>query len=260
MEVAKAKVSSIPELLQTAVFSKIKAVTDQEVDAFYQENKARIGDRSAEEVKPMIKEYLDQQRREEATRTYVMNLRSQYKGKSMIEPPRVKVEAKGFSRGPQDAPITIVEFADYECGFCSRVLGTIDAIMKKYPGKIRFVYRDFPLNFHPNASNAAVAARCAGAQGKFWEMNARLFDNQSGLIRDYFLKLAGDFKLDTAAFSACLDKPEIAAAVQADIQAGAAVGVSGTPAFFVNGVSLSGAQPLEAFIPIIDQELARLAQ
>ena len=260
LQVAEKKANDIPKLLEDEVFVKLQDVSDKEVEAFYQENKSRIGDRSADEVKPMIKEYLGQQRREEAVREYVMGLRKRHKGKSFLEPPRVKVEAKGFSRGPADAPITIVEFADYECGFCSRVLGTMDDIMKKYPGKVRIVFRDFPLNFHPNATLAAVAARCAGAQGKFWEMHGRLFDNQSALNRENFTKWAAELKLEEKSFAACLDNPAISAAVQADLEDGSAVGVSGTPAFFINGVSLSGAQPLEAFVPIIDRELSRLAQ
>ena len=258
LRLKKSQLSSIAELFEKEAFAQVKEVSDQEVSAFYNDNKDRIGDKPAEEVKPMIKEYLSQQRKEEAGRAYIMKIRSEYKGKSFLEPPRVQVAAKGFSRGPKDAPITIVEFADYECGFCSRVLDSMDAVMKKYPGKIRLVFRDFPLNFHPNATPAAVAARCAGAQGKFWEMHDRLFDQQGGLNAENYKKWATELKLDSAAFDKCLADPEVFAAVQADLKAGSAVGVNGTPAFFVNGVSLSGAQPLEAFVSVIDRELSRL--
>jgi protein-disulfide isomerase len=258
LQLAKSKVSTIAELFEKEAFTQLKDVSDAEVSAFYKENKDRIGDRPEEEVKPMIKDYLGQQRKEEVGRAYIMKIRGQYKGKSFLEPPRVQVKAKGFSKGPKDAAITIIEFADYECGFCSRVLDSVDAVMKKYPGKVRVVFRDFPLNFHPNATPAALAARCAGAQGKFWEMHDLLFKDQSGLTTDNYKKWAGDLKLDSAAFDKCLADPEIMAAIQADLKAGSAVGVNGTPAFFVNGVSLSGAQPLEAFVTVIDQELARL--
>ena len=258
LEIAQSTATNIAELFEQGAFAQLKAVTDAEVDAFYQDNKDRIGDRPAAEVKPMIKQYLGQQRKEEVGRAYITTLKSKYQGKSFLEPPRVQVEAKGFSKGPKEAPITIVEFADYECGFCSRVLASVEEVMKKYPGKIRLVFRDFPLNFHPNATPAAVAARCAGAQGKFWEMHDLLFKDQSGLTAENYKKWATELKLNLKAFDQCLADPEIFAAVQEDLKAGSAVGVNGTPAFFVNGVSLSGAQPLEAFVAVIDQELERL--
>ena len=139
-----------------------------------------------------------------------------------------------------------------------RVLDSIDEVMKRYPGKVRLVFRDYPLSFHPNATPAAIAARCAGAQGKFWEMHKVLFRNQSGLTAENFTKWAGELKLNLEDFAKCSADPAIKAAVDADMQAGSAVGVNGTPAFFINGVSLSGAQPLEAFISTIDAELERL--
>jgi protein-disulfide isomerase len=188
----------------------------------------------------------------------VNGLRQKHNAQDLLEPPRVKVDASGFAKGPKDAPITIVEFADYECGYCSRAMESINQVMAKYPGKIRLVYRDFPLEFHQNAVPASIAARCAGAQSKFWEMHTKLFENQSGLTVENFTKWAGELGLDMTKFDACSKDQMVMASIQADIQAGSSLGVSGTPAFFVNGVSLSGAQPPEAFIKIIDRELARL--
>ena len=178
----------------------------------------------------------------------------------LLEPPRVQVAATGFAKGPKNAPITIIEFADFECGFCSKIGMTTKKLLEKYPQKIRLVYRDFPLNFHPNAEGAAIAARCAGAQGKFWEMHDLLFANQQNLNPEQYMKLATDLKLDMTKFEACSKDPQQQQAVQADLVAGSKVGVSGTPAFFINGIAMSGAQPLERFIEVIEKELARTKQ
>jgi protein-disulfide isomerase len=232
-------------------------VTDAEVDAFYEQNKDRIGDAPPADIKVRIKEFLTDQKKQEAAQAYVAQLRRTHRAVVLLEPPRVQVEALGFLKGPENAPITIIEFADYECGYCGRARDSMREVMAKYPGKIRLVFRDFPLSFHPNATPAAIAARCAGAQGKFWEMHNLLFDHQSELTTENFMKWAGELGLDLTQFEACGQDPRVKAQVDADLEAGSAVGVSGTPAFFVNGVSLSGAQPVDAFVQIIERELAR---
>jgi protein-disulfide isomerase len=127
--------------------------------------------------------------------------------------------------------------------------------MKAYEGKVKLVFRQFPLSFHPNAQKAAEASLCAADQKKFWEYHDVLFQNQKALQVDSLKKYAADLKLDTAAFNKCLDSGEKAATVKADMDAGQKAGVSGTPAFFVNGIVLSGAVPAEEFKSIIDSEL-----
>ena len=258
LQVAASPANSIPELFESEALTQVAEVSDADAQAFYNENKERIGDTPQTEVLPMIKNYLKQQKQQEAIRTYVMKLRRAHHARNFLQPPRVKVEAVGFSKGAKDAPITIVEFADYECGYCSRVLGSVDEVMRRYAGKVRLVFRDFPLSFHPNAVPAAIAARCAGAQGKFWEMHKTLFQHQSELTADNFKTWAGELGLNLEAFAKCSADPATQAAIDADTKAGAKVGVSGTPAFFINGLSLSGAQPLEAFVSAIDAELERL--
>ena len=260
IEVSQSKHNDLKSLFDAEVMGKISPVTEAEVQKFYDENKDRIGDAPPEEVMPQIKGFLTQQRSQEAAQRFISEIKAKHKGRNLLEPPRVKVDATGFSKGPADAPITIIEFADYECGYCSRAMDSVEEVMKRYPGKIRLVYRDFPLNFHPNAIPASIAARCAGAQGKFWEMHTKLFENQSGLTNENFIKWASELGLDQAKYEACAKDPKVAEAVQADLAAGSAVGVSGTPAFFVNGISLSGAQPPEAFVQIIDKELAKLTE
>ena len=163
-------------------------------------------------------------------------------------------------RGPEDAPVTIIEFTDFQCPFCQRVLPTLDQIMEEYPGKVRIVVRDFPLDqLHPQARNAHAAAGCANDQGKFFEFHDKVFANQQD-VSDATLKgYAKDLALDTATFNDCVDSGKYADEVQKDLEDGQEYGVSGTPAFFVNGFSISGAQPFAVFKDIIDKELVKAA-
>jgi len=156
-------------------------------------------------------------------------------------------------RGAFNAPITLVEFSDFECPFCGRIYPTFKSILSKYDGKVRLVYKYFPLSFHPNAQKAAEAAECANEQGKFWEYHDKLFDNQAvGFSLDNFKSWAKDLGLDSSKFNNCLDSGKYADKVQADEKEGAAKGVRGTPATFINGQLVSGALPLDSFTQIID--------
>jgi len=162
--------------------------------------------------------------------------------------------------GKKDASVTIVEFSDYECPFCVRFhTETWPQLKKNYidTGKVKFVYRDFPLGFHQNAQKAAEAAECAGAQGKFWEMHDLLFTKGVAGGINGFKQYAQTLSLDTAKFNKCLDSGEKASEVQKDEADGAAAGIQGTPGFFVNGVPVSGAQPYSVFQKIIDAALAK---
>jgi len=177
------------------------------------------------------------------------------------EPP-VKVSAADLkatgrpAKGAANPTITIVEFSDFECPFCSRANPTIAQLMQDYPNKVKVVFKHFPLGFHPNAQKASEAAECAYAQGKFWEMHDKLFANQDALDDANLKKYAVDLKLDTAKFDKCLDDGEKAAVVKQDASDGEKVGVGGTPTFFINGERLVGAQPASAFKEIIDKQLA----
>jgi protein-disulfide isomerase len=161
-------------------------------------------------------------------------------------------------KGSANAAVTIIEFSDYECPFCTRFYEeTLPLIEQNYidTGKVKFVYRDYPLGFHPNAQKAAEAAECAGEQGKYWEMHDKLFDG--GALDTTSLKqYAEDIGLDTASFNDCLDSGEMASEVQQDFSDGQSYGVSGTPSFFINGVLIVGAQPYDAFEQAIEQALS----
>jgi len=172
--------------------------------------------------------------------------------------------------GDLDAPITIVEFSDFQCPFCSRFHEqTLPAIMENYvdTGKVNFVYRDLPLDFHPNANPASIAAECANEQGKFWEYHDVLFQNQAqwqGLGPEDFVsnakQFASDIGLESASFETCLSSSEIASAVSQDARDAASYGATGTPTFFIGNekdgfVKLVGAQPYSAFETEIDSQL-----
>jgi protein-disulfide isomerase len=162
-------------------------------------------------------------------------------------------------KGDPNAPVTIIEFSDFECPFCSRFYSqTLSQIDEKYikTGKVKLVFRDFPLSFHPQAQKAAEAAECAGEQGKYYEMHDALFEKGVTGGVDSFKMFAKELKLDSAKFDKCLDSGEQAAEVRKDFNDGGRAGVQGTPGFFVNGKSVSGAQPFSVFEQLIEAELS----
>ncbi len=187
------------------------------------------------------------------------------------ETPTVSVDMKKLVdddaiKGDVNAPVTIVEFSDYECPFCGRHFSqTYSQLVSQYvdSGKVRIVYRDFPLAFHPQAQKAAEAAECAGDQGKYFEMHDKLFQNQASLSVETSKKLAVELGLDATAFNDCLDSSKHAAEVNKDLQDGSAAGVQGTPGFFIgktdgnSAQQISGAYPFATFQQVIDEELAK---
>ncbi len=160
--------------------------------------------------------------------------------------------------GPADAPITIVEFSDYECSFCVRWHQQVyKRLMQEYEGQIRFVYRDFPLdNIHPNATPAAMAAHCAGEQDAYFSFHDALFSYQYGLGREAYLSYAAELGLDVVSFQTCLDEKRYASKIEDGLRYGYSIGVSSTPTFFINGIAVVGAQPYEVFQQVIEKELA----
>ncbi len=167
-----------------------------------------------------------------------------------------RVEVGGAPvKGAKDALVTIVQFSDYQCPFCTRVEPTITKILDEYKGKVRVAWKDLPLPFHNNAMPAAMAARSAGEQGKFWEMHGKLFANQAALDRPSLDKYAQELGLNMGKFKASMDSEKHKKDIEADVAAGAKIGARGTPAFFVNGKFLSGAQPFEQFKVKIDDEI-----
>ena len=175
---------------------------------------------------------------------------------------------KGHALGSANAPVTIVEFSDFQCPYCGRFFqGTLPEIERDYikTGKVRYVFRDFPLEFHKQAPKASEAANCAGEQGKYWEMHDKLFANQTTLMVDKLKQYAAEIGLDSGPFDACLDSGKYAEEIKRDIEDGKKAGVSGTPSFFIGksqgkgkeitGKRIVGARPYESFKQVIDQLL-----
>jgi protein-disulfide isomerase len=160
--------------------------------------------------------------------------------------------------GPANAPITIIEFSDYECPFCRRWHNEVfSRLIEAYPEQVRLVYRDFPLSsLHANAFSAAEAANCANEQGAFWEFHDRLFSMELGLGMEAYRSYASQLGLDTQSFIKCLESGRYRDEVQADYDFAADLGVRSTPTFFINGIAIVGAQPFEVFQQVIDKELA----
>jgi protein-disulfide isomerase len=169
----------------------------------------------------------------------------------------VTVNADDPSEGKADAPVTVVEYSDFQCPFCLRVMPTLKELRTKYGDKMRLVWKDFPLTqIHPQAFVAAQAGNCAREQGKFWELHDQMFANQSALQPDNLKKYAAAIGLDTTKFDACLDTSKYEGRVQEEIGAGMRLGINSTPTVYVNGRMVNGAQPIEVFTQIIDDELA----
>ena len=210
-----------------------------------------------ESLKDRISQALINQQRQGQMQKVVGDLQKQANLKLDLPQPRIQVAAEGPTRGPKDAPITIVEFSDFECPYCGSAFETVEQVMNAYAGKVRLVYRQFPLSFHPHAAKAAEASLCAADQGKFWEYHDVLFKNQKKLEPTDLKVHATEVGIDAQKFGQCLDSGDKKKAVDADQQAGLAAGVGGTPAFFINGIFLNGAQPIDEFKKVIDGELAR---
>lgn len=159
--------------------------------------------------------------------------------------------------GPNDAPITIIEFSDYECPYCKKWHAeTWVQIQRAYPNKIRLIYKDFPLyQAHPNASPAAKAARCANDQDKYWQFHDRIFAGNT-LSAQVFEQIAVDLNLDMLKWKNCINSTKYETDITSDYQYGTQLGIDGTPTFFINGIRMIGAQPFASFKKIIDQELA----
>jgi protein-disulfide isomerase len=231
--------------------------TDAELEAFYLGQRDRIN-RPFDEVKPQLRQNLKQMRAELAKQAFLAKLREKHEVSILLSPPRTNVTVdRTRVKGSPDAPVTIVEFSDFQCPYCQKSQAVIDEVMAKYAGRVRLAFRDYPLrSLHPQAQAAAEASRCAAEQGKFWEYHDRLFGNQNKLNPPDLAEHARALQLDEQRFDTCIKSGRNKASIDADVQEGTGAGVNGTPAFFINGIALSGAQPAAAFEKIVDQELA----
>jgi protein-disulfide isomerase len=229
-----------------------------EIREFYERVKDRLEGVAFDDVADQIRTRLEQQRSVASRAALIDSLREATEITLALEPPRIDVAADGPSLGPDDAPITIVEFSDFQCPFCKRAEPTLHELVARYPDQVRLVYRHFPLDsIHPLARPAAEAAACADEQGKFWEFQKLIWDATPDLGPEKLAGMAETAGLDADAFGTCIGEGRFRELVEADLEAGQKAGVNGTPAFFVNGIPLSGARSLEDFVRVIESELAR---
>ncbi|HSA60278.1 MAG TPA: DsbA family protein [bacterium] len=243
------------DFLKKNVFDKIK-IEDKEIETFYNENKAQMQGKTLDDVKGNIRGYLYREKHQKVYGDLITSLRKKADVAILIKAPRVEIEeGDNPAIGPKDAPVKIVEFTDYQCPFCGKSRPTVNQILAEYKGKVRYVLRDFPLSFHKDSAKAHEAARCAGEQDRYWEMNKKLFENQRAIKPEDLKKYAQEIKVKMDKFEQCLDSGKYADAIKQNQEYGEKVGVSGTPAFFINGRMISGARPFSSFKEIIDDEL-----
>ena len=209
-----------------------------------------------EAVRPQILSHIRQKRLDKAKAEYLKTLHSQAKVAIRMSPPRASISLKDTPlRGPQDAPVTIIEYADYECPYCQQIQPVLDKLETEYKGKVAFAYKDAPLPMHSHAQKAGEAARCAGAQGKYWEYHDLLFASKA-LDIPQLKEAAANLKLDTQAFDKCLNSGEQEKAVKTQLAEAQTFQLQGTPSFFINGIFFSGSLTSEQFHTVIDDELA----
>ncbi len=260
-EAAKTQKMTAAAYEEAELGKRVKPVTDADVVQFYQSNISQMQGRSLDSVAPAINRFLTDQRRTTARLELVNDLRKAGPSvRVMLDAPRTEVAIAPNDPfiGSASAPVTIIEFSDFQCPYCQRAAPTLKQVREKYGDKVRIVWKDFPLTqIHPQAFKAAEAARCAAEQGKFWEYHDRLFGNQSALQADDLKKYAGEISLDAAKFNACVDSSKYAERVRDGVAAGSRLGVNSTPTMYVNGRLVQGAQPLDVIAAVVDEELAR---
>ncbi|MGH9141855.1 MAG: thioredoxin domain-containing protein [Vicinamibacterales bacterium] len=254
---AKAQGIDRAALIEKEITSKVAPVSDADVATFFQANQSRLQGAPLDQVKQPIRAYLIQERAQGIRAAYIDALKAKTSVRVMLDPPRQTIKSPNSpSKGSASAPIELVEFSDFQCPFCLRADPTVRQVLSTYGDKIRFVYRHYPLPNHPFARPAAEAAACAGEQGKFWPYHDLLFANPSKLTDADLKQHASELGLNTAQFNSCVDTHKLKALIDADVKDGEEAGVNGTPAFYINGRMISGAQPYEVFKKIIDEELA----
>jgi protein-disulfide isomerase len=257
---AKARGISVAELEKLEITDKAPEPSAERIDELLEGSKDRLGDATPESVRPQLVAYLRTQYAQARREGFIDELEAKYNAKIYLRPPTVEVGIGSIPpRGNPRAPVTIVEFADYECPYCKQAADTIKQVLDTYGDQVRFAYRDFPLDMHANARPAAEAAHCAGTQGKYWEYHDKLFASED-LSAAQLGALADQLGLDRAKFDECMANDTFVERIDKDLADGNDLGINGTPVFYVNGRLLDGAQPFEKFKEVIDQELSLAKQ
>ena len=247
-------------LVEREISGKLAAIVEEDVVAFHANLKTqRQGVPELNRIRDQIRTHLENTQSSEVRGAYLATLREKYTVEMLLAEKRTEIATVGHpSNGPDEAPIKIVEFSDFECPYCARVLPTMEQVKKTYGDKVQIVFRQFPLSIHANAQKAAEASLCAHDQGKFWAMHDLIFEEQKQLAVDDLKDKAQRLGLDTGRFDTCLDSGQFEEQVQDDVRDGFVAGVTSTPSLFVNGLALTGAQPYPAIAAMIDSELKKV--
>jgi len=248
---------SVDELVQAQIGSKVGVPTNREVQDFYEAQKEKIN-RPLKDVRDQIVLTLQEAKASSHLSDYVASLRSASEVKVLVEPVRFPVSLEDVrSEGPEDAAVTVVEFADFQCPYCRRAQATLAALREEYKDRVRWVFKDLPLpDIHPEAVRAAMAARCADQQKKFWPFQAKLFELELFTDENYE-KAAKEAGVNAKKLMDCLNEGSVEQDVAREATEARNFGIGATPLFLINGIQLTGAQPITEFRTVINQELER---
>jgi protein-disulfide isomerase len=254
-EAARRHITS-EELFKTEIEGKITQPDVAEIEPVYDGVADKYPGMTKDQVLGQIADGMRRQRIGARRTQFIKELRAAAGVKVNLEPPRVAVSTDGPARGSATAPVTIVEFSDFECPFCGHAVETLQQVVKAYGNNVRIVFRDYPLFTHRTAKRAAEAAHCAEEQGKFWEMHDRLFTKGGPLTDPDLYRFATQAGVDHDKFDQCLTSGKYKEAWKPSQDEGNRVGVTSTPSFFINGRMIVGAAGYDVFSKIIDEELA----
>ena len=235
--------------------------SEVEIAAWYNDNQSRLGGRTLDQLRSQISDYLIKERRTEAEKKLEQRLRDAAGVKIAFEPYRVRITNDGApTLGPKDAPVTLVEFSDFQCPYCRSSAPTLKQVAEKFGDKVQIVYRQYPISsIHPFAFKAAEASLCAHEQGKFWEFHDLLFAEQQKLAVSDLKEKARRLGMDTKKFNGCLDSGRYVEQVQNDEAEARRVAANGTPSMYINGVYVEGGSvPFSTLEELIQKELERV--
>jgi protein-disulfide isomerase len=255
------KTGKTPEQLVAAEMNGSPEPSEVEISAWYNENQARLGGRTLDQVRPQIADFLRKEHRTDASKKLDERLRTERPVAVAFEPYRLTFANEGApTSGHKNAPITLVEFSDFQCPYCQSTAPTLKRIAEKFGDQVNIVYRQYPIpSLHPYATKAAEASLCANDQGKFWQLHDAMFEDQKKLTVSDLKATARRLGIDGKKFDSCLDTGRYVEQVQNDQREAQRVGVTGTPAMFINGVSVDGgAVPYATLESLIQKELARV--
>lgn len=256
--------ANVDDLLDREVEDKVPEPTEQQIAALYPAVAEQLGGVALDLARPVLRDRLVRQAREARYRKFIEELREEARLELRLpypELPRIHVEIAPHDPvlGPNDAPVTVIQFAEYTCTWCVESGDALRRIREAWPKRVRVVFKDFPLTGNPRALPAALAAQCAREQDHFWEMHDRLLSQQHALSDTDLVEHAVALQLDRDRFEDCLFSSRPVDGIYEDLAQGREAGVRGTPTWFVNGILVPGVQPWPVFVDIVERELERTA-